>query len=154
MGVDTKAFVAVKKEAVIDLMPKLIKDLNEWQRGELKHYADSEGFDSITRFLFRNKEAGVNKDLKDFTNGVSIHTHDFGSFNISFTVYGETRSLFITHTCSCDYSDVYDGDKIIFSLGKWGMDEEIMKVVMKSIKEFGDVYYTPNDCSDDFTKMF
>lgn len=66
----------------------------------------------------------------------------------------EARSLFCTHSCSCDYSDTYDGEKIMFSIGHWGMCDEIMKVVAKACKEFGTVYYDHNDCDDkDFIKL-
>jgi len=124
MGVDTKMFIAVKKEAIIDIMPIVINALNKWQRSELDRYAD-----------------------------LTCDTYDFGSFNINFTIHGENRQLFITHTCSNDYSDTYKGDKIIFSLGNWGVSEDIMMVVADAIKEKGDLYYVKNDCSDDFKKL-
>ena len=105
--------------------------------------------------MFRETNDPRNSDIKDFSNGIrSCYTHDFGSFNISFTVHGEKRILFVTHTCSNDYSEVYEGEKIIFSLGCWGMSEEIMLVIADAIKEFGDVYYTKNDCEDEFKKLF
>lgn len=154
MGVDSKLFVTAKREWVLDVMPKVITEINKWQRNLLDQYWDKKGFDSRVEFLFRNKEIGVNKDLKDFSNGIhSINTHDFGSFYINFTVRSEKRNLFITHTCSNDYSEIYKGDKIIFSLGCWGMSEEIMMVVAHAVKEFGDVYYVYDDCSDDFKKI-
>lgn len=40
------------------------------------------------------------------------------------------------------------------SVGYWGSCDEIMMVVAKAIKEFGDVYYDFNDCDDlDFIKL-
>ena len=91
-------------------------------------------------------------DLKGgWSNGIrGVDTYNFEVFYINFSIDKEQRSLFVTHTCSSDYKDIYDGDKIIFSLGKWGMCEEIMQVVIESVKEFGDVYYTPDDCSEEF----
>ena len=154
MGVDTKMFLATKKENILNVMPKIIDTINTWQRNELDIYWSKKGFESRMQFLFRNKEIGVNKDLKEYSNGIiSCNTSDFRSFNINFIIKGENRSLFITHSCSCDYSEIYKGDKIIFSLGMWGMSEEIMMVVAKSVKEFGDCYYTKNDCSYDFKKI-
>jgi len=151
MGVSTVAFVTAKPEKILDLMPKLIKDLNKWQRQELDEYWDKKGFHNRLIFLMRDKLLNINKDLKDFSNGVSsVTTSDFGGFYVNFTVYGETRSLFITHTCSNDYSEYHNGDKIIFSLGQWGLSVEIMKVIIESVKEFGDVYFAENDCSDEF----
>jgi hypothetical protein len=154
MGVDTKMFIAAKKEAILEIMPKVITALNKWQRNELDRYANLKGFDNRISFIVRDKEAGVNKNLKEYSNGItSCDTHDFGSFNILFTVNGESRQLFITHSCSSDYSDTYEGDKIIFSLGCWGMSEEIMMVVAKSINDLGEIYYVKNDCSEDFVKL-
>jgi len=116
MGVNTKMFIAAKKEAIIEIMPKVIKELNDYSNGIKKCY-----------------------------------THDFCSFSVIFTVNGETRDLFVTHSYN-DYSDVYKGDKIIFSLGCWGLSEEIMMVVAKAIENMGEIYYTKNDCKDDFVK--
>lgn len=154
MGVDTKLFVATKKENILELMPKVIENLNEYIRIELDAYWDRKGFDSRGQFIFRDKEAGVNKDLKDFSNGIrNCSTYDFRSFDINFTMHGENRSLFITHICSNDYSDTYKGEKIIFSLGYWGLSHEIMMVIAEAVKEFGDVYYVENDCSEEFKKL-
>jgi len=151
MGVNTQLFVTANKSDMFDLMPKLIRDINEWQRHELHSYADMKGFDRPIQFILRDKTNPLNEGVKDFTNGISsITTHDFGSFTMNFTVYGQKRNLFITHDCSCDHEDVYDGDKIIFSLGYWGMSHEIMMVVADSVKEFGDLYYVKDDCSDEW----
>lgn len=137
MGVNTKMFIAVEKEAIIKVMPLVIKAINEWQRNDLDRYADSKGFENRMSFLFRDKDAEINKVLKEYSNGIrTCDTYDFRSFNINFTIHGEIRQLFITHNCSNDYSDTYKGDKIIFSLGNWGMSEDIMMVVADAIKEF------------------
>jgi len=154
MGVNTVAFVTAKPEKILEIMPKLIKDLNAWQRAELDEYWDKKGFHNRLMFLMRDKSLNINKGLQDFSNGISsITTYDFGSFTINFTVRDEQRQLFITHTCSSDYKDTYEGDKIIFSLGHWGLSVEIMKVVADSVKEFGDVYFVENDCSSEFRKV-
>ena len=135
-------------------MPLVIEAINKWQRKELDAYLEKKGFDNRMSFLFRDKDKKVNKRLKDFTNGIdSCSTTDFRSFYINFTVYGEKRSLFITHTCSDDYYTTYDGDKIIFSLGSWGLSEEIMMVCANAIKNLGDIYYTKNDCDNNFKKL-
>lgn len=154
MGVDTKMFIATKKENIIVVMPKIIEAINTWQRKELDQYLDKKGFENRMLFLHRNKEEKLNDGLKDFSNGIrSCDTSDFRSFNINFTVKGEQRNLFITHTCSNDYYTTYEGDKIIFSLGCWGMSEEIMMVCVEALKEVGEIYYTKNDCDKDFEKL-
>ena len=149
MGVDTRMFIATKKENILEVMPKVIKAINEWQRFELKTASEKAGFDNILQFLFSSEE---NKD--NWSNGISnINTYDFGSFNINFRFNGESRSLFITHTCSNDYSDIYDGEKIIFSLGCWGRSEDIMMVIIEALFGLGTIYYTHNDCDNDFKQI-
>jgi hypothetical protein len=149
MGVDTKMFIATKKENILEVMPKVIKSINEWQRFELQTTFIKEGFESVLQFLYSSEE-----NLKNWSNGIhNISTYDFSCFNIDFRVNGEGRSLFVTHACSNDHSDTYNGEKIIFSLGCWGRSEEIMMVVAEAIKEFGDIYYTHNDCQDEFKKL-
>jgi hypothetical protein len=151
MGVETKLFVTAKKEVMFDLMPKLIKDINEWQRAKLDAEAKNNGF-SRMRFLFSISENIEVK--KNWSNGISnVGTRDFNLFTINFRVNGERRRLSISHDCSCDHSDTYEGDKIIFSLGCYGISEEIMLVVAESVKGFGDVYYNPNDSTYDFKKI-
>lgn len=155
MGVSTTLFIGAKKEKMFDLMPKLIEDLNKWQRDQLDTYWKSKGFESRLEFQFRDKTIGANINLKDFSNGISsIYTHDFRSFNIVFTINDETRSLFITHNCSNDYSEIYEGDKIIFSLGHGGNYEEVMSTIAESIKEFGNIYYRDNDFDGEFVKLY
>jgi len=147
MGVNSKLFVIAKREAMLDLMPKLIKDLNEWQRAILDVECKKQG---LKRLLFMF--TGDNRE--NWSNGLySITTTNFESFSIVLKINGETRDLFITHTCSNNYSDTYEGDKIIFSLGRWGMDKDIMMVIAESVKEFGDVYFCENDCEGEFEKL-
>lgn len=151
MGQDTNLFVATKKENILQVMPKVIEAINKWQRFKLDEYWKSEGFESRGQFLYR-KDKTKNKG---FSNGIiNVDTSTFTSFNIHFEVKGEKRSVFITHTCSCDYSEIYEGEKIIFSLGYWGMSEKIMMVVANAVKDFGDVYFVLNDCGEkEFEKL-
>lgn len=155
MGQSAILFVTVKTEKSNEVYEEVKKAIDKWQRNLLDEYWRSKGFESRLEFQHRDKELGCNKDLKDWTNGVySCDTYDFRSFNMHFKVNAEQRSLFCTHTCSCDYSDTYEGDKIIFSIGCWGMSDEIMKVVGEACKPFGDVYYDFNDCDDEnFIKL-
>jgi hypothetical protein len=155
MSVDSKLFVTTNKENIIKIMPILLDSLNIYIRKELDSYLVGKPFNGRLQYVFRDKTSKQNKDLLDFSNGVtSCNTSSFNSFEINFTIYGEQRSLFVTHTCSNDYSEIYKGDKIIFSLGCWGKYDEIMKLVANSVKDFGSVYYDFNDCdSEDFIKL-
>lgn len=141
MSVNTIVFVTAGKSEMRDLMVKLTKDLNKWQRNLLKGAAKKDGKDTL-HFFFQNR--------KDWSNGVMIDTYDFLSFNLRFKINGESRSLFITADCSSDYENVFKGEKIIFNTGKWGKHKEIMGVVRDSIRGFGDVYYCMDSCSEDF----
>lgn len=153
MGVNTKMFVTAKKERILEVMPKVIQTINDYVRFEFNKYMKEIREDwNFIQYSIKYKKEGSN--LKRFTNGVgSCYSYDFGSFHIDFSVNDENRSLFVTHTCSNDYSDVYVGDKIIFSLGCWGSSEEIMLLLADTVKEFGDVYFTKNDCETDFIKL-
>lgn len=147
MACETKVFVATKKENIINVMPKLINDLNKWQQNQLDTHWEEKGFKSRLQYLCATEN-------NDFTNGVEVNSCDFNSFTIDFKVRGEQRSVFVTHKCSMDYSDVYEGEKMIFSLNMWGMHKEIMNCIAESIKEFGEVYYTENDCYEKFVKIY
>jgi hypothetical protein len=150
MGVSTTLFVTAKPEVILDLMPKLIEDLNVWQRAKLDAEVKLSKYDNRLQFLW--SESKIN--FKYWSNGIaSITTNNFSGFNLIFRINGETRNLRVTHTCSNDAKDVYDGDKIIFSLNCWGMCEEIMMAVNESVKGFGDVYYEYSDAEDNYIKL-
>jgi hypothetical protein len=147
MGINTKAFVTATPTKILELMPKLITDINKWQRDLLDKVVVESKYDNRIQYL-----SNEGKDL--WSNGISsITTSYFHSFSIYFKVYGESRRLFVTHTCSGDYEDTYKGDKIIFDLGCWGRSEEIMKMVGKSVSQFGRVFYVYNDCEDYFEEL-
>jgi hypothetical protein len=154
MGVSTQLFVATESKNIVDVMPVVIDAINKWQRKRFDKYLAEKGFDNRVSFLFRDKDVGVNKHLKDYTNGIyDITTNDFRSFNVDFTIHGEQRTVFVTHTCSNDYKDIHNGEKIIFSLGCWGMSREIMTVIGGAVKPFGDVYFMEDDTTDEWVKL-
>jgi len=151
MSVDSKLFVTTNKENILQIMPKLLDCLNIYIRKELDSYIDKKGFNNRMQFIHRNKKSKLNENLLDFSNGISsCNTTTFSCFDVNFTIYGEQRSLFVTHTCSNDYSEIHNGDKIIFSLGCWGRYDEIMKIIAECLKEFGSVYYDFNDCDNEY----
>lgn len=92
---------------------------------------------------------------------LSVHSRDFNSFCMDFDVYNdanltmETRSLFISSVCSCDHSHIYEGDKIVFSIGRWGHYDFVMTKLAETLKRFGKVYYDFDDSDDkDFVELF
>jgi hypothetical protein len=54
MVADTKMFIAIKKEAILEIMPLIIDSINKWQRNKLDAYYKSENFDSRLNFIFRD----------------------------------------------------------------------------------------------------
>lgn len=145
-------FIATKEINILKVMPKVISSINKWQRSILHEYLKNNGFESKLGFMFRDMEKYGG--LLDFSNGIGkVTTDDFRSFCINFIVKGEKRNLSVFIDCSCDYSETYKGEKIIFSIGCWGMSKEIMMSFAKNISEFGDIYFCENDAADDFEKL-
>lgn len=153
MSVDSKMFVTCKKEDVISIGNSVTEALNVYVRGKLDDYWKNKT-DAQSRLNFMWSDSYKDQNYK-FTNGVSVTTHNFDTFVISFGNGDDSRrSLFMFPTCSDDYNHVVEGYKVIFSIGWWGSCEEIMNAVAGAIKPYGDVYYDYNDCDDEhFIKL-
>ncbi|AUR86416.1 hypothetical protein NVP1084O_209 [Vibrio phage 1.084.O._10N.261.49.F5] len=157
MGVDAKLFVTCGQDKSVEVGKSVANALDFWVRDKVDTYW-KENTDCVNRmqFLFKERQKTESSDFK-FTNGIKdIDTRDFESYRLHFGCGDENLRMLWMHTrCSCDYSDTYEGEKVIFSIGHWGMCDEIMKVVAEAVKPFGDVYYDHNDCDDeDFVKLF
>lgn len=153
MSVDSKMFVTCNKEDVISIGNSVTKALNVYVRDKLDNYWKN-NTDAQSRVNFMWSDSYKDQNYK-FTNGVSVTSHNFDTFVISFGNGDESRrNLFMFPTCSSDYSDVCEGYKVIFSIGYWGSSEEIMSALSGALKPYGDVYYDFNDCDDkDFIKI-
>ena len=148
MSVDAKLFVTCGKEKLFDVLSAVTAALNIWQRNLLDNHIATTEYMNRLHFLYND-----NND-QGWTDGVHSDFSFPDIISTNFKVDDEDRSLKIFPDCSCDYSETYEGDKIIFSLGCWGMYNEIMMVVAKAVAPFGDVYYDFNDCDDqDFVKL-
>lgn len=144
MSVDAKLFVTCDPVEAIHVAQAVLRKLNEWQRSVLDNHWKSKGYNSRIEFF------ALGVDAKDnWSNGVKVDTQDLSSFCFYFRINGEKRMLHVHLECDCDYSDTYDGYKVIFSIGHWGMYSEIMKQVAQAVESFGDVYYDHNDCDDE-----
>lgn len=149
MGVDTKMFVTVGKDKLYDVLEVAIDTLNKWQRAQLDKYVE-ENTEYNTRVAFLWSE---DEEAKKWSNGVSCDFHFVGCINVNFKV-GENRRLAVIADIESDYSDVYEGEKIIFSLGCWGKSAEIMEALFEPMKQFGRVFYVYDDCSgEDFKEV-
>lgn len=153
MSVDNKMFVTCNKEDVISVGNSVTEALNTYVRDKLDNYWKN-NTDAQSRLNFMWSDSYKDQSNK-FTNGVRVTSHNFDTFVISFGNGDDCiRNLFMFPTCSSDYSDIFDGYKVIFSIGHWGSSEEIMNVLSEALKPFGDVYYDFNDCDDkDFIKL-
>ena len=136
MSVDSKVFVCCEENKALEVGQAVLSGLKNWYRNKC---SKTEGFTDMLRFNLSNK---------DKYQPPHVFTTDFDVICFNFTVNEEARSLKMFPTCSCDYVYVYSGEKIIFSIGAWGSNEEIMQVVIGALKPFGDVYYNFNDCDD------
>ena len=147
MSVDSKMLVTCKKEDVINIGNSVTEALNTYVRDKLDSYwRYNTTCSNRLQFLL---DKCLEEHSRKFTNGVSITSHNFDVFNISFGNGDDCiRNLFMFPTCSSDYNDVHDGYKVIFSIGFWGSSEKIMSVVSEALKPYGDVYYDYNDCDD------
>ncbi|AGH31875.1 hypothetical protein VPIG_00017 [Vibrio phage PWH3a-P1] len=151
MSVDAILFVTCGKDKTQDVGSAVKKALDHYVREILDKAVEKSG--AINRGHFIHN--GV-FDSSNYCNGVSsIETTDFSFFRFHFKNGDENSRVLCMYTdCSCDYSDTYEGDKIIFGIGHWGDCDGIMKVVAEAVKPFGDVYYDHNDCdTEDFVKL-
>lgn len=154
MSVDSNLFVTCGKDKTIEVGQAVRKALDVWITKSLDTYWQNHT-DAVNRIQFlRDEDYRAQSEV--YTNGVkSVDTHEFRHYTFHFGCGDRNaRMLSMFIDFSCDYSDIYGGDKIIFSIGCWGMYDEIMKVVAKAVAPFGDVYYDFNDCDDkDFIKL-
>lgn len=149
MSIDSKMFVTCGKDKLVDVLDAVMKQLNIYTRKELDHYWENHT-ECVSRihFLF-------NGGAETFTNGVHLHAYSMDCLSIVFGCGDDyKRSVKVFPDCSEDYHDVVQGDKLIFSIGKWGKSNEIMKQIGLALVPFGDVYYDHNDCDDEeFVKV-
>jgi len=154
MSVESKLFVTCGKEDLYGVADAVINALNVYSRKKLDDYWEN-NTDAFHRMQFLCQEQ-FQSEASRFSNGCRASFYNMSCISFDFKNGDEnSRSLRMLTDCSCDYSDTYDGDKIIFSLGYWGSNDEIMQVVAKAVSAFGDVYYDFNDCDDqDFVKLY
>lgn len=69
----------------------------------------------------------------------------------SFKVNGEERILTAHFGYPHDYKNIYEGDKLIFSMGTYGIATEIIQAVVKQFEEKR--YMTENDGNKEFEKV-
>ena len=142
MSVDYKVFVACDVNKALDVYSACLRAINDFVSKKRSFY--------INRFgLYTEVPLVVRENL--FVP--YIRSYDFDTFRIMFGDGWKHRQLFMTHVCSCDHADVYDGDKIIFSIGARGDYDVVMSYVKEALKKFGDVYERDESKAKEFTKV-
>ena len=141
MSVDTKCFVMANKESMMSFMPKIIDVLSEYHSKKKKEFMVNNNYEHFFQ---------IPQEERVFWQSPEVKTYHFEHFSVYFGLgKNNVRNLSICHNCSCDYTDVCEGDKIIFSLGNWGESKEIMVLLIPVLKEYGKVFYDFNDCDDE-----
>lgn len=146
MGVDTKVFVIADESKLLAAVGSVNKYLDVFIRGRLDSFVKDKGY--INRFnAVRNAKADHNGV---FSNGIRQtfvnFTGDYQTFQICFGCGDDNDRMIHCSQNNCDYKDIAEGNKIIFSCGCWGSNKEIAKVLCEALASFGDVYYDLNDC--------
>lgn len=148
MSVDAKLFVMCDLSLTNEIGNKILNKISEYQRDVLdsfwkKNHNTSE---IMNRMIFLYVDGGE----ESWSNGASLYTGSFGTWAINFKIHDYSHVLWIHNCCSSDYDDVSEGDKLTFSTGVNDRTEDIMNIVKEVVKDYGEVYYTPNDCSEEF----
>lgn len=86
---------------------------------------------------------------------VRIHSYDFNSFSIIFSMQGENRSVFFHPNAEYDYKELNPNNKNVysFSIGHWGCSDKVIDTIREALKDQGKVYYTYSDSKEEFEEM-
>lgn len=147
MSVDTVVFVVIDndKSKMFNAVRNVSLNLQRYISDKCKEYASAAGLKS-------NKYLAINELKKQgfiFTYRITNYVDfEMDTFNLVFGCGDKSeRNIFISNN-SCDQNHIVTGNKLFFSLGCWGSNKDIAKIICESLKEFGDVYYDINDCDD------
>ena len=156
MSVDTKVFVMTDKTKILDIMADVKASLDVFCRQRLDKYSEENGYfqevDGYKRIKrFRGvKESNRESSEEKYSNGVkNCYVNFFGyeaSFQIVFGCGDKYERLMFVSGNDCDYSDTAEGYKFIFSVGCWGSNQEIAKILCEALTKHGDTYYDLDDC--------
>jgi hypothetical protein len=133
MGVDSKGICLTKNKDVFNICKQVEKAL-----------------DNLVG-IYKNPKVRVDKE--NLMKSVEINPMcEMVIFH--FYIKGEQRSLHLHFGCDSDYREEgLLGSKLIFSVGMWGMYEEIIYSVADALLDHGPVFTKLNDCdSSPFVK--
>lgn len=139
MSVDHKVFVCCSKNKVLEVYGAVLTALRDFYRNRVKELCSQYNCTVMWE---------LPEETKSKLNNVDIASYNFEHFCVYFSTEKESRQIFMSHSCSSDYKEIYDGEKIIFSIGCWGDHQIYMDIIKDAIKDFGDVYEDVNDCDN------
>ena len=145
MGVDSKVFVVAPYEQSMTIGKAVLDSIDQWLRAHIDREVETLGFPDRMAFMV----SGYNKDDKGrsrWSISTSVNTNNFQSFQYNFNIAGDARTLWYFTECSCETDKITPEYTLLFSIGAWGTNEEIMQTVIQALKPFGRVYYDYNDC--------
>ena len=153
MSVDTKVFVVTDQSKILEAVENVNKHLDVFIRNRLDNFTKENGLPSGIAI---NKGKG-NHNIS-LSNGVK-NTYvsflaDYPSFQIVFGCGDNNDRVVWCSQNSCDYKEIIEGNKIIFSWGCWGSNKEITQIVCEALYKFGSVYYDLNDCDEVDFQLF
>lgn len=154
MSIDTKVFVVADQSKILEAVENVNKSLDVFIRNRLDNFSKEKGYNNRFQAISKGKE----DHNISFSNGVK-NTYvsflaDCPSFQIVFGCGDNNDRIVWCSQNSCDYKEIIEGNKIIFSWGCWSSNKEIAQIVCEALYKFGPVYYDLNDCDEVDFQLF
>ena len=151
MGVDAKLFVKIEESRKLPAIQAATRAINELYHAEFdKAFRDSP-YENKMKFIFDSKD----EQGTCLWSRPRLDSYDAVNFSLSFRINGEGRNLSIMTDIQTEHQRIIGFNPALwFSLGHWGLSDKLMKALVPSLKQFGEVYYDFNDCDDeDFVRL-
>lgn len=152
MSIDSKTFVVCDKRDMLTIANSAAEAINKWLRAKLDQEVEKSGANSRIQFL-NNKDDYNSRNWSN--NGCHTFSYDFNSFSIVFGCgdgdnhTAARRSIFLSYTES-DYNNLVNGGKLIFSMGSWGSNKEIIDLLSNVLVDYGTTYKIYDDSTDNW----
>lgn len=134
MSVDTKGFIALGGYNAENNVIKLLESIEN----SLNKVAETQGKKLII-YPHEVRTSGHISTRFELFKGEFFNRTEF-----------ENRMLSTNLRCSSDYSEVWKGSKIIFSLECVHSSKVIITQILKDLKQYGSAYFLPNDFTDEW----
>ncbi len=89
-----------------------------------------------------------NADLshRSFYLNFFVSPENIQPWTIRQNPYTIHRNLSVHFDCHNDYSEIYEGRKLTFSLGDSDVSHDAIRSILEQFRDIGDCYFIPNDC--------